>query len=112
MPIIDATVLQVTIANGASLSGAAAINRGTLVGIILPTFTLASLSFQVSEDGVSFREAFDESNTAIAVAASVGDRYVAAPTSLQGAAVLKIRSGTAAVPVVQLADRVVALIVK
>lgn len=112
MPIIEVEILKVTIANGAALSSAVAINRGTLLGIILPTFTSASLSFQVSEDGVTYREAFDAANAAIAVSASVGDRYIQAPAALAGAAWIKVRSGTSGAPVNQGAERVISLIVK
>ena len=112
MPITDAEILKVTIANGTSLSGPAAIGRGTLMAVILPTFTSASLSFQVSEDGVTYREAFDSANAAVAVSASVGDRYIQAPAALAGAAWIKVRSGTSGAPVNQGAERTISLVLK
>ena len=54
MPLVDANTMQVVIANGASLSGAAHIGASTLIGIQLPTLTSASLSFQGSHDGVTY----------------------------------------------------------
>jgi hypothetical protein len=112
MPIMEATIVPVTITSGQSLSSAGYIGRGTPVGIVLPTFTSASLSFQISEDGTTYREAFDSANAAIAVSASVGDRYVAAPSSLGGAQWIKVRSGTSGSPVNQGADRTINLVVK
>jgi hypothetical protein len=112
MSIVPAAIFQVTIVSGQSLSGAAALGAGVLAGIVLPVFTSAALSFQVSEDGVTYREAFDSANVAIAVTASTGDRYILAPAALQGAPFLKVRSGTSGAPVNQAADRVISLIVK
>ena len=113
MSVAQAAVVQVTIANGASLSGAAAIGSGTVVGLDLPVLTSAALSFQASADGVTYREVFNsDGTTATSVAASTGDRLVAAPAALAGAAFLKVRSGTSGAPVAQGADRVVNLVVK
>jgi hypothetical protein len=106
-----APILQVTIANGASLSGGVELGAGALVAIILPTFTSAGLSFQSSEDGTSWREAFDSANAAITVAVTTGG-YISAPAALRGAPWLKVRSGTSGAPVTQGADRVISLVVK
>lgn len=112
MALADPVVLSVTILNTASLSDAAKIGTGRLAGIILPTFTSAALSFQVSEDGTTYREAYDSSSTLVAVSASTGDRYIDAPAALAGANYIKVRSGTAVSPVTQGADRVIKLVVK
>jgi hypothetical protein len=105
MPLAAATVLTVSIANGASLSNGVQIGAGALVGIILPTFTSAALSFQSSEDGVTYREAFDAAGVAITVAATTGNCSLPAPAALKGAPWLKVRSGTSGAPVTQGADR-------
>lgn len=112
MPVSPAVVVPVTIANGASLSGAAQVGAGTLVGIVLPTFTSAALTFQVSEDGSTWREALDAAAAAITISATTGDRFFQAPTTLAGAPWIKVRSGTSGSPVTQGADRVINLVVK
>jgi hypothetical protein len=99
MPLANANVLTVTIANGASLSGAAEIGQGTLVGIQLPTLTNASLSFQGSHDGVTYVEVVDASAAAVAY-------------GVAGVPFLKVRSGTSGSPVAQGAARTISLIVK
>lgn len=112
MPLTNANVLSVTIANGASLSDAAAIGVGTLVGIQLPTFTSAKLTFQGSFDGVTFVDVVDSSAAAVEYAASTGAVYIKAPADLLGVPYLKVRSGTAGAPVAQGAARTIQLIVK
>jgi hypothetical protein len=112
MPLANANVLTVTIANGASLSGAAEIGQGTLVGIQLPTLTSASLSFQGSHDGVTYVEVVDASAAAVAYGASTGAVYIKAPADLAGVPFLKVRSGTSGSPVAQGAARTISLIVK
>lgn len=112
MPLANANVLTVTIANGQSLSDAAHIGAGTLVGIQLPTFTNASLSFQGSFDGTTYVEVVDASANAVAYAASTGAVYIKAPADLAGVPYIKVRSGTSGAAVAQGAARTIQLIVK
>jgi hypothetical protein len=112
MPLTSANVLSVTIANGQSLSDAAHIGVGTLVGIQLPTITSASLSFQGSFDGTTFVEVVDASANAVAYTASTGAVYIKAPADLLGVPYLKVRSGTSGAAVAQGAARTIQLIVK
>ena len=112
MPLANANVLTVTIANGQSLSDAAHLGAGTLIGIQLPTITSAALTFQGSADGVTFVEALDASSNAVSVAASTGVRYLKAPADLAGIPYLKVRSGTSGTPVAQGAERTITLVVK
>jgi hypothetical protein len=112
MPLATANVLTVTIANGQSLSDAAHIGTGELIGIQLPTLTSASLSFQGSSDGVTYVEVVDASANAVAYAASTGAIYIKAPADLAGVPYIKVRSGTSGAPVAQGAARVISLIVK
>lgn len=112
MALTSANVLTVTIANGQSLSSAAEIGIGTLVGIQLPTFTSASLSFQGSADGVTYVEVVDASAQAVAYGASTGAIYIKAPADLAGVPYLKVRSGTSGSPVAQGAARTITLVVK
>lgn len=112
MPLASANVLQVVIANGASLSGAVEIGAGTLVGIQLPTLTSAAISFQGSFDGVTYAEVLDASSQAVEITASTGASYLQAPADLHGVPFLKVRSGTSGSPVNQGAARTISLIVK
>jgi hypothetical protein len=107
----EASVLSVTIANGQSLSTAAHIGTGTLVGLDIPTITSAALTFQVSVDGVTYRDALDSGGTEISIGASTGDRWRQAPSTLAGAPYIKVRSGTSGAPVSQGAQRVITLVV-
>lgn len=112
MPLADANVLTATIANGQSLSGAVHIGTGTLIGIQLPVFTSAALSFQGSADGVTYVEVVDASANAVGYTASTGSIYIKAPADLVGVPYLKVRSGTSGSPVNQGAARTITLIVK
>lgn len=112
MPLASANVLTATIANGQSLSDAVHIGAGTLIGIQLPTFTSASLSFQGSYDGTTFVEVVDAAGDPVAYAASTGAIYIKAPADLAGVPYLKVRSGTSGAAVAQGAARSIQLIVK
>jgi hypothetical protein len=112
MPLAGANVLTVTIANGASLSGAAEIGAGTLVGIQLPTFTSAALTFQGSADGVTYVEVVDATNTAVTFTATTGALYIKAPADLVGVPYIKVRSGTVGAAVNQGGARTISLVVK
>jgi hypothetical protein len=102
----------VTIANGASLSGAVDLKGRKLVAIIMPaSWTAASLTFQGSVNDTDYFNVYDgATERALIVAASyysalnigdwVGFRY------------LKIRSGTAASAVNQGGARVITLVVQ
>lgn len=112
MPLADAAVVQVVIANGGSLSGAAHLGAGRLVGIDVPTLTSAGLSFQVSMDGVTYREALDAAGDPVAMATGTGNKFWQAPAELDGAPYLKVRSGTSGAPVTQGGDRTISLVVQ
>ncbi len=100
----------VTIANGASLSGAVDLGGRKLVGIIMPdTWTAAALTFQASPDGTNFFNVYDDpTERRLTVAASY---YSALNISdWVGFRWLKIRSGTAASAVNQAAERTLTLV--
>ncbi len=112
MPVAQPTVLTVTIANGTSLSDAAFIGEGVLVGLQVPTIGSAALTFQVSHDGVTYQNLKDTAAAEVTIPASTGAAFFQAPLTLNGAIYVKVRSGTAAAPVNQGADRVITLVVK
>ncbi len=114
MPLMPPTTKTVTITSGTSLSGGVEIGEGVLVGLDVPAFTSAAITFQVSSDGgTTYRDAYDAAAAEVTCgAATTGNRYIAAPAALNGAWWIKVRSGTSAAPVNQGADRVITLVVK
>jgi len=106
--------LTVTIANGASLSDAAEVNAGDVVGIIVPTFTSAAVTFSVSADGSTYVDLFDNAATPAEVTLPAGthNKGYLAPLALAAFPFLKVRSGTAALPANQGAARTVTLVVQ
>lgn len=108
------TQVTATIANGGSLSSAVDLAGKILVGYIIPAgWTAAGLTFQTSPDGVAaYNDVYDFTGTEIAhvVAAS---RFVRVnPGDWVGVRFIKVRSGTAAVPVNQGAVRDIILVTK
>ncbi len=102
-----------TIASGTSLSSATDLGTGRLVGIIIPAaWTTAAITFQGSADGVTYFDLYDDAiERTIASGSVVASRFIALPIAdwLMVRAV-KIRSGSAASPVNQPADRIVTLV--
>ena len=107
--------IPVTIDAGQSLSPAVEVRFDELVGVGFPSaWTAAGLTFQVSVDGVTYRDLYSTSaEFAIASAAAGANRQVALnPLDMAGVRFLKVRSGTAGTPVVQAAARDLDLIVR
>ena len=102
----------VTIANGASLSGAVDLGGRKLVALIMPgTWTAAGLTFQGSVDGTNFFNVYDgATERALTVSAS----YYSALNIADwvGFRWLKVRSGTAGSAVNQTAERTLTLVVQ
>jgi len=101
-----------TIANGASLSDSVEVGQGAVVGFLLPTITAAVLTFQGSDDGVTFKDLRDAAAAEIQIASNAGDIFVTPPAGLNGPAFLKVRSGTSAAPVAQGAQRLIKVVIK
>lgn len=109
---IDQTLYTTTatIASGASLSGAATCSTGRLARIDMPAaWTAASLTFQVSNDGVTYNNLYDASGNEYTVTTAASRGVVVPLVDFLGASFLKIRSGTSGSPVTQGADRVLTL---
>ena len=102
-----------TIASGASLSDAADLGTGRLVGLILPAaWTTAAITFQGSADGSTYFDLYDDATErAIASASVVPSRFIALPIAdWLMVRSLKLRSGSAATPVAQGAARSITLV--
>jgi hypothetical protein len=106
------TTGQVTILNGASLSGAINIGAKMLCAITIPvSWSAAGLSFQVSDDGgATWGNVYDSTGTEVTVTAAAGQRVSINSLAFAGVDFIKVRSGTAGTPVNQLADRVLTIV--
>ena len=101
----------VTISNGTSLSPAISIGNGLLVGIAMPAgWDAAGMTFQVSYDGGTTFQEMQSASAAISFTVAAGQFIAVDPTLWRGVNTLKVRSGTAATPVNQTADRIINLI--
>jgi hypothetical protein len=106
--------LPATIAAGGSLSAAVRLPPGHyLSAIVMPaTWTAAVITFQASADGVTYNDVHDIAGTEIAVTTAAGRMIVLPPTDWYPVPFIRIRSGTSAVPVNQLAERLLGLLVR
>jgi hypothetical protein len=106
-------ILTATIASGESLSGAVQLGGASVLRIVMPAgWDAAALTFQVSEDGSTFRElnAAGDSEAAVSIAVSAGKAYQLVPSTLAAQLWLKVRSGTSGSPVNQTAARTITLV--
>lgn len=93
---IDFRTETVTIANGATVSSAIDLQGCTMCGIILPAaFTGVALTFQVSDDNVTYQAAYNTSNTALSATVAQGRSYMLTPTDFAGVRYVKLVSGSA-----------------
>ena len=104
------TVTTATIAEGAAISDDIDLGTAHLGCIVLPDdWTAADLTLQVSHDGTVFRPLYDSLGTEFAMKAAAA-RAVLVPSGLP-VQHLRICSGTVDAPVVQAANRSLALVV-
>lgn len=105
---------QATIAAGQSLSGSVDLLYGALVGIYVPAvWTTAKITLQASADGTNFFDVRNVSGDDFTLEALAGNCFIPlAPLELQGAKAVKLRSGTAAAAVNQVAERVLTLVTR
>lgn len=107
------TILSTTIASGTSLSAAISLGPNTLVGIGMPAgWDAAAMSFQVTLDGTTFLDLFDETGAEYAPTVTLGQYITLDPSVFAGVVQIKVRSGTTGTPVNQLADRVISLVTR
>ena len=109
--------IPVYIAAGASLSTAALMGDGVLVGILMPTvWTAASLTFQWSYDGQNWYELYDTTPAEVTLALTVGTGQMNAintnPNPFLGVVAIKVRSGTLGAAVNQVAAATVILVTR
>lgn len=100
-----------TIANGQSLSGAVAIGNTTPVALIMPaTWTAAGLTLQASVDGSTYNDVYDQYGNEVALTVAASRHVLLDPSVLVGMTHVKLRSGTAGVPVNQGGARVLTIV--
>lgn len=101
-----------TISNGTALSTAIDLDITRPFAFVLPAaWTAANLTFQVSLDGTTWCNLFDDAGTEVTVVALVSQYVVIAnPAKWLGVRFLKIRSGTSGAAVNQGADRIVTVV--
>lgn len=106
---------KVVIKSGESLSDVLDIKGYKLISIEMPIdWDLADLTFQASSDGIYFKDVYNDSGEEVTVTAD-GNRIINIDNNAGALASLrfiKLRSGTAAVPVAQTADREIKIILK
>lgn len=101
----------VTIANGESVSGGVDLNGAGLLRIIMPaSWTAASLTFQVSADGVTWNDLYDSAGEYTIATAAASRAIVLPPSDFAAMRYIRVRSGTAAAAVSQGGARSIELV--
>lgn len=103
-----------TIGAGAALSAEVALGEKTLVGIIMPAaWTAASITLQGTVDDQNFGNVFTAAGTEYTITTPGVNQFIALdPTILRGLLGVKVRSGTSAAPVNQVAQAVLTLVTR
>jgi mRNA-degrading endonuclease toxin of MazEF toxin-antitoxin module len=101
----------VTIAEEAAITDSIDLGTRRLALIIMPdAWTAAALTFQVSVDGETFFDLYNEAGTEVEVDANSSIAVRLSAADWRGIRHLKIRSGTAALAVDQEAERTLTLV--
>ena len=94
------------IGSGQSQSGQIQSQQSTLVAILMPlAWDAASVTIEVCMDGTNFYPLYDKTGAEYVVTVAAGRFVFLDPVALLGAKQIKLRSGTAALPVTQTANR-------
>lgn len=87
------------ISNGQSLSAAVDLGQSRLARIVVPaSFEGTSLTFQVSPDGITYYNAYDNTGAEYAVPVGASRSVGLPPEDFLGVRYLKLRSGTSGAP--------------
>jgi hypothetical protein len=99
-----------TIAIDTSLSAAVPVGGDLPINIQMPAaWDTANLTFQSSQDGLTYQNLYDANGVEVTVQAEAGRNIQLNPADFAGLYWLKIRSGTSSAPVNQTAERLVYL---
>jgi hypothetical protein len=107
---VNVFTVSATIAASGTISAAVSMEGTDLVGLFMPAaWTAGVLTFQASYDGTNFSDAYDIYGSEITLQ-TAASRYLAVPPlTLPDLKAIKIRSGTSATPVTQVAQAVLQL---
>jgi hypothetical protein len=112
-------VATATIAASGSVSAAVDLETESIVAIQMPAaWTTAAITFQGSNDGVTYNDLYDSDGTEVTIASddAVAARFIVLTAALwqllKPVRYMKIRSGVTATPVAQAAERAVKLILR
>lgn len=110
--MINSGAVPLTIANGASLSGAVDFYvTDNPVALQMPSaWTTANLTVQASFDGSTFTDMYLDDGTEMVITAATSRWIVLNITRFLGVRQIKLRSGTSGSPVTQGASRTIYLI--
>lgn len=112
--IANLTIVQrgtVTIATGGVVSDALALLKQSPVRINMPAaWTTANLTVQVSEDGVTYRNLYEEDGREKTITVAADRSIIVDPIDYIGVGYLKLRSGTVGTTVAQAATRVIEVV--
>jgi len=114
MSYVGTREVTATIALNGNLSAAVELNGADVLRIAMPAaWTAADLTFQVSDDGgTTFRNVYWDWGPEMVVDAAASMSIELSPfVGLHNIDQLKVRSGTAGVPVAQAAERLILLAV-
>jgi len=110
---------KATIQAGQSLSNCVYIGAGEIVAVEMPAaWDAAAITFQASVDGVNYFNLVDDAGNEVKLVASagnhvaIGEGTAAKAEQFRGAVYVMVRSGTAAAPVAQTANRTVTLVAR
>lgn len=111
---------DLTISSGGSLSAAQefqktvnAQNGEALIRLDMPSgWDAAGITFQVSEDGQTYRNLYDAAGNEKALTVAASRAIYLPPLDFAGIRFIKVRSGTAGSPVNQTADRTIRLVTR
>lgn len=105
--------LVATIAASGSLSDAVTLREQTVVAIEMPAaWTAASITLQASADGSTFNNVYTSGGDEVEYTVAASRFIPLDPDDMAGMRYVKIRSGTAATPVNQAAERNIKLVAR
>lgn len=105
------TTVTATIALNASLSGIIDLGLMRLGRLVMPTeWTPAEITFDVSHDGETYKPFYSDDDTELVINPPVGVEREMTLSKWLSVRYLRIRSGTSSLPVPQLADRNIVLV--
>lgn len=110
MPVINQSVMTVSIANGQSVSSSQYLGS-TISGVILPaSWDAADLTVQVSLDNTNWFNLYQRDGTEYLIKAAVSRCALIDPVDMGAVPYIRFRSGTSGVPVNQTALRTLTII--